>query len=36
MTPCIYDFKDILADLESVRDRNLLKILESDFKQLLA
>lgn len=28
MTPCIYDFRDILADLESVRGRNLLKILE--------
>ncbi|QTA92982.1 hypothetical protein [Desulfonema magnum] len=28
MTPCIYDFRDILADLESVRGRNLLKIVE--------
>lgn len=28
MTPCIYDFKDILADLESVRGRNFLKILD--------
>lgn len=28
MMPCRYDFKDILGDLESVRGRNLLKILE--------
>ncbi len=28
MVPCIYDFKDVLTDLESARGRNMLKLLE--------